>query len=178
MATHSSILAWEIPWTEEPSGLQSMRSQRVEHDLATKWQQAIIISEWFHCPKNLGFHLIILPFLLVHDNHWFFTFSIALPFPQSNIVGIIQYVVFSSRLLSLSNSIWISFMTLLLFSHSVIFDSLWPHGLQHAKLPCLSLSPGVCSKSCLLSWWWHPTISSSVSPSPPALNLSQHQDLF
>ena len=35
MATHSSILAWEIPWTEEPGGLQSMGSQRVEHDLIT-----------------------------------------------------------------------------------------------------------------------------------------------
>ena len=32
MATHSSILAWRIPWTEEPGGLQSMRSQRVGHD--------------------------------------------------------------------------------------------------------------------------------------------------
>ena len=36
MATHSSILAWEIPRTEEPGGLQSMGSQRVGHDLATK----------------------------------------------------------------------------------------------------------------------------------------------
>ena len=36
MATHSSILAWEIPWTEEPSRLQSMGSQRVECDVATK----------------------------------------------------------------------------------------------------------------------------------------------
>ena len=32
MATHSAILAWEIPWTEEPSGLQSIELQRVEHD--------------------------------------------------------------------------------------------------------------------------------------------------
>jgi len=32
MATHSSILAWEIPWTEEPGGLQSMRSQRIGYD--------------------------------------------------------------------------------------------------------------------------------------------------
>ena len=32
MATHSSILAWEIPWTEESGGMQSMGSQRVEHD--------------------------------------------------------------------------------------------------------------------------------------------------
>ena len=39
MATHSSILAWEIPWTEEHGGLQSLGSQRVGHDLVTKQQQ-------------------------------------------------------------------------------------------------------------------------------------------
>ena len=39
MATHSSILAWEIPWTKERAGLQSMGSQRVKRDLATKQQQ-------------------------------------------------------------------------------------------------------------------------------------------
>ena len=39
MATHSSILAWEIPRTEEPGGLQSMGSQKVEHDLVTERQQ-------------------------------------------------------------------------------------------------------------------------------------------
>ena len=39
MATHSSILASEIPWTEETGGLQSMGSQRVSHDLATKQQR-------------------------------------------------------------------------------------------------------------------------------------------
>ena len=39
MATHSSILTWEIPWTEEPGGLQSMGSQRVGHDSATTQQQ-------------------------------------------------------------------------------------------------------------------------------------------
>ena len=38
-ATHSSILAWEIPWTEEPGGLQSMGSQRVKHDLLTEQQR-------------------------------------------------------------------------------------------------------------------------------------------
>ena len=38
MTTHSSILAWEIPWTEEPGRLQSMGSPRVGHDLATKQQ--------------------------------------------------------------------------------------------------------------------------------------------
>ena len=39
MATHSSILAWRIPWTEEPGGLQSMGSPRVRHNLATEQQQ-------------------------------------------------------------------------------------------------------------------------------------------
>ena len=39
MATHSSILAWKIPWTDEPGGLQSMGLQRVKHDLVTQQQQ-------------------------------------------------------------------------------------------------------------------------------------------
>ena len=43
-------------------------------------------------------------------------------------------------------------------------DSLRPHGLHHARLPCSSLSPGVCSNSCPLTRWCHPTISSSVAP--------------
>ena len=43
-------------------------------------------------------------------------------------------------------------------------DSLWPQGLQHARLSCPSLSPGVCSNSWPSSWWCHPTISSSVVP--------------
>ena len=43
-------------------------------------------------------------------------------------------------------------------------DSLWPHGLQHTRLPCPSLSPRVCSNSCPLSPWWDPTTSSFVAP--------------
>ena len=53
---------------------------------------------------------------------------------------------------------------LLLFSHSVVTKSLWPHGWQHARLPCPSPSPRVCSNSCSLGQWCHPTISSSVVP--------------
>ena len=48
------------------------------------------------------------------------------------------------------------------FSLSVVSNSLWPHGLQHARLPCPSPTPGACSNSCPLSWWCYPTISSSV----------------
>ena len=48
------------------------------------------------------------------------------------------------------------------FSHSVMSNSLQLHELQHARPPCPSPVPGVCSDSCPLSWWCHPNISSSV----------------
>ena len=50
------------------------------------------------------------------------------------------------------------------FSHSLMSDSLWPHGLQHPMIPCPSPSTGACSNSCPLNWWCHPTISASVVP--------------
>ena len=50
------------------------------------------------------------------------------------------------------------------FSRSVVSNSLWPHESQHARPPCPSPTPGVDSNSCPLSWWCHPTISSSVIP--------------
>ena len=59
MATHSSILAWRIPWTEEPGGLQSMGLQRVGHDLATKEQQLNFIT------KNLGNYLCIFASIFI-----------------------------------------------------------------------------------------------------------------
>ena len=66
---------------------------------------------------------------------------------------------------------------LLLFSPSVLPDSLQPHGLQHARLPCPSLPPGISSNSCPLSQWCYPTISSCADLSekiPP----QQHPDMF
>ena len=64
------------------------------------------------------------------------------------------------------------------FSSSVVSDSLRPHELQHGRPPCPPPTPGVYSNSCPLSQWCHPTILSLSSPSPPALNLCQHQGLF
>ena len=63
------------------------------------------------------------------------------------------------------------------FSHSVMFNSLKPRGLQHTSLPCPSPIPRACSNSCPLNQWCHPTISSSLLPSP-AFNLFLHQVLF
>ena len=60
-------------------------------------------------------------------------------------------------------------LTLLLFSLSAVSNSLQPYGLQHMRLPCPSPYPGASSNSCPLSWWCHPTISSSVIPSHACL---------
>ena len=70
------------------------------------------------------------------------------------------------------------------FSCLVVSDSLWPHGLQHARPPCPSPTPRVYSNLCPLSWWCHPTISPSVLPfsscpqSFPASGSFQMSQLF
>ena len=115
MASHSSILAWKIPRTEEPSGLQPMGSQRVRH-------------AWTHTHTH-----------------------------NLQVLFILKLQLSSATQLSIS---------------------LWPHGLQHARLPCSSPTPRACSNSCTSSWWCHPTISSSVVLFSPAFNLSQYQGLF
>ena len=66
----------------------------------------------------------------------------------------------------------------LLFSRLVMSDSLQPHGLWHSRLPCPSLSPGVCSDSRPLSHDVTQPSHSLQPPSAPELNLSQHQGLF
>ena len=70
------------------------------------------------------------------------------------------------------------------FSCSVVSNSLWPHGPQHARSPCPSPTPGVYPNSCPLSWWCHPISSSSVVPfsshlqSFPASGSFQMSQLF
>ena len=63
-----------------------------------------------------------------------------------------------------------------LFSPSIMSNTLQPHGLQHIRFPYPSLFPRVCLNSCPLSWWCHPTISPSLLS--PALNYSQPQSLL
>ena len=70
------------------------------------------------------------------------------------------------------------------FSHSVVSDSLWPHGPQQARFPRPSPTPRACSKSCPSSQWCYPTISSSAIPfsswlqSFPASGSFQMSQLF
>ena len=73
---------------------------------------------------------------------------------------------------------------MLFFSSSVMSDSLQPHELEHVRLSCPSLFPGVCSNSCPLRRWCHPIISTSVIPffsclkSFPASGPFQMSQLF
>ena len=94
MATHSSTLAWRIPWKKEPGGLQSMGSQRVGHDLATEQQQQFIEldSYWapvVHCDSSYREHTIcwslwvtyVLPEVLITFLH-----SCNIPVPEMVVV--------------------------------------------------------------------------------------------
>ena len=71
-------------------------------------------------------------------------------------------VVVTDNLERLSPSFFL--FTSVQFSRSVMSDSLRVYGLQHARPSCPSSTPGACLNSCPLSWWCHPTISSSVIP--------------
>ena len=114
--------------------------------------------------------------------------------PDSKGPVLSQYMDFSRRILGIYNTTdlvpsktnFSICCNLSQFLHFFFFPvqllsfvwNLWPHGLQHSRPPCPSPALGVYSNSCLLSWWCHPTISSSVVLSPPTFKLSQHQDLF
>ena len=118
-------------------------------DLKNDTNELIYKTEIDCCKKSV---LRLLPSPLTPVSTNLFTVFIVLSFPECHVVGIINYIAFSDQFFSLQ------------FSRSVVSDSLRPHGLQHARLPCLSPTPGACSNSCPLSQWCHPTISSSVVP--------------
>ena len=134
MAPHSSTLAWKIPWMEEPGRLQSMGLLRVGHD----WVTSLSLLRFGEGNGNpLQCSCLENP---RDGGAWW-----------AAVYGIAQSRTQLKRLSSSS-------------SHSVVSDSLWPHGLQHARLQCPSPSPRVRSYSCPLSRWCHPTISSSGVP--------------
>ena len=70
----------------------------------------------------------------------------------------------NARILNLFANLFDLMISQYQFSSSVVSDSLWPHGLQHPRLPCPSATHRAYSNSCPLNHWCHPTISSSVVP--------------
>ena len=87
-----------------------------------------------------------------------------------------EYLLPGSKMISCVHTVQairdVSAVSLVQFSCLVVSDSLWPHRLQHTRLPCLSPTPRACANSCLSSWWCHPTISSSVVPFSPFSAIS------
>ena len=106
-------------------------SKRVGHG-AVNWQQSIYQS--IYTPVCLISFWFLQPYLYILLSPWLYNW--------------------------LGNRI-LAWRALLSFSHSVVSDSLRPHGLQHAMLPCPWPTPGAYSDSCPLSRWYHLTISSS-----------------
>ena len=84
--------------------------------------------------------------------------------PRCLLLFILLSALLLPHLCHTSSSLEQSQFSLVQFSCSVISNSLWPHGLQHTRLPCPSLTPGACSNSRPSSQGCHPTISSSVIP--------------
>ena len=135
-------------WTIEKSGvLQSMGSQRVRHDLETEQQQQITSqkSQVSMILTRFMFPFVVLKFLV--NSHGIqnnctrdFPGGPVAKTPCSKCRG-------CCCCSSLSHYVW-------------LFET---HELQHARLPCPSLSPGVCSNSCSLSQWCYLTISSSAT---------------
>jgi len=144
MATHSSVLAWRLPGMGEPGGLPSMGSHRVGHD----WSD-LAASMLLSCHVIKSCHMIM---------------SCHLKYPVSSLRVEDRFHISSYSLLSdnLNNNIKSQYSAQ--FSRSVMSNSLWPHEPQHAGPPCPSPTPGFYPNQCPLSWWCHPTISSSVVP--------------
>ena len=77
------------------------------------------------------------------------------------VAGTENFIFFNLNICSI---LFVSWLLSVQFSHSVVSNSLRPHGPQHASPPCPSPTPGVYPNSCPLSQWCHPAISSSVVP--------------
>ena len=137
MATHSSIHAWKILWTEEPGRLQSKMSQRIGHNRVTKHTQTQF-SDWGGgCP-------LYCRMFSITGGRWPTRCQYFLP-PQVMIIQMLPDIASVPR-----GQRWVSSVQ---FSRSVVSDSLWPHESQHARPPCPSPTPGVHSDSRPSSQW-------------------------
>ena len=173
-------------WTGKPGMLWFMGSQRVGHDWATelnwtelKWGlNPKVILRW--CIYNYlwgnVFQKRLLLFFSFHNKLiWIqvksFSYSCA-----RKVMGVVLglHKTLKCSAVRRKGFCWVNKRTCILILKRfnlwfvvqlhIMSDSLWAHGLQHDRLPCPSPIPGVCSSSCPLSRWCHPTISSSVIP--------------
>ena len=113
------------------------------------------------CSVLYNISFLFLPFVIGFFFLWLYLFF------NWRIIALKNFVVFCQI------AIWISHVF-----HSVMSDSLWPHGLQQDRPSCPSPSSGVCSNSCPLSQWCYSAVSSSVTPFSSCPQSFQHQSLF
>ena len=86
---------------------------------------------------------------------------VSLPFLEASMIASSNRVAFQGT----ADCPWdLPLLPFQIYCCLVVSDFLWPHRLQHVRLPCPSPSPWVCWNLCPLSWWCHPTISSYVAP--------------
>ena len=157
MATHSSILAWRIPWTEERGGLQVMGLQRIRHDRSNLAHTVLCLV--FSSKQRLDSDAYFIRQLWrsrwddACSSAYYSGWSQKFPINVShNRKKILDFSLRAKPHSGLSSG-------LLSFSRWVVFNSL----LQHVRLLCPPLSPGLCSNSHPLSRCCHPTIPSSVA---------------
>ena len=177
MATHSSILACEITWTEEPGGLQSMGSQRVGHILATKppppppsFNKLTSSSVFSYIVTgdirgNIKFYDHTLSIV-----NWYSHFKLSsirsLSFSKTPAAPPAENTNYPPDCTLKSDDFVVRWVVNCCCCSVTECPSLCDpmDHRQHARLPCPSLSFGACSNSCPVSWWCHPTISSCVIP--------------
>ena len=169
--SHIRLLA--TPWTAAYQAPPSMGFSRQEY-----WSGVPLPSPWLYL-RLYKYSITVKTILSTgmfstchNPMNWWFSWSF------SWRLHLILLVFLKCRLILEVLDPYFPNLEIMLFSCQVESDSLWPHELCHARLLCPSPSPGISPDSCPLIRWCHPTISSSVVPFPPALNLSQHQGLF
>ena len=111
--------------------------------------------------------IIKFRFLYTTENLLFFSRVSNISIFLLKLLNLLEFILTSHKLWYLKDTYSdkeIRYMTSVQFSHSVVSDSLWPHGLQHARFPCSSSNPGTHSNLCPSSQWFHATILSSVIP--------------
>ena len=119
-----------------------------------------IFNHLSRCLYTLGFGIWCWLIGKVYEGAWL-SFSLL----NSTVPHIVITFFFEESIMTAVGNMWRWLRdSLLLFSRYILSNSLWPHRLQYARLPCPSRSPRVCSNSCPLSQWCSPTFSFSVVP--------------
>ena len=121
-------------------------------------------------PQKIDFYFIDFPLLFLSFKFYFFLFTLGFTCSFSSFFSKVLTKTVNFLLSTALGAfhkfrcVVFSFSFTSVQSLSRVWPSLWPHQLQHVRLPSLSPTPGACSNSCVSYWWCHPTISSSVVP--------------